>query len=203
MNDAPDADTVEVSLIGPGYGESVVVHLSDGEWLVVNSCEDSRGVACSAAVTYLTGIDVDLATHWHNNHIEGMSELVDLCASAIFCCPVTFNSKEFLTLASFYADFDPSPNSGSTREILDRRNARPKFLMSDRQVMNTRRGIKVFALSPSDDRVGEFLSFLATIMPARAKTIKRVRDAGPNETSVVLLIDLGDDAIALKDVRRH
>lgn len=211
MNDAPDADTVEVSLIGPGYGESVVVHLGNGEWLVVDSCEDSLGLARSAAVTYLTGIDVDLAsqvkcvlaTHWHDDHIEGMSELVDRCASATFCCPVTFNSKEFLTLASFYADFDPSPNSRSTREILevleilDRRNARPKFLASDRQVMNTQRGIKVFALSPSDDRVGEFLSFLATIMPAKGKTMKRVRDVGPNETSVVLLIDLGDDAILL------
>lgn len=82
---------------------------------MVDSCEDSRGLARSAAVTYLTGIDVDLAsqmkcvlaTRWHDDRIEGMSELVDRCATAIFCCPVTFNSKEFLTLASFYADFDP------------------------------------------------------------------------------------------------
>ncbi len=35
---APEPDEIEVSLIGPGYGESVLVHLGDGEWVVADSC---------------------------------------------------------------------------------------------------------------------------------------------------------------------
>lgn len=31
MNDAPPSDVAEISLIGTGYGESVMVHVGGGE----------------------------------------------------------------------------------------------------------------------------------------------------------------------------
>ena len=53
----PRPDEIEVSLLGPGYGESVVVHLGDGEWMVVDSCTGRDGEP--AALKYLDRIGVD------------------------------------------------------------------------------------------------------------------------------------------------
>lgn len=214
-SDAPAADVVEVSLIGPGYGESVIIHLGDGEWVIVDSCATGnfQGFPRSAALAYLNRIKVNLAdkvscvlaTHWHNDHISGLSEVVDFCESATFCCAAAFSKKEFLGFASCYAQADPAPNARSTREIVEvlellaERGTEPKFLKSDTQVLSTKRGVEIFALSPSDNRVAHFLSLLATNMPTLGETKTKIRDIKPNEASVVLLIDLGngDDKILL------
>lgn len=213
--DAPAADVVEVSLIGPGYGESVIVHLGDGQWIIVDSCvnENFQGFPRSTALTYLNRIKVDfannvscvLATHWHNDHISGLSEVVDFCKSAIFCCAAAFSRREFLGFASRYAQADPAPNARSTREIVEvfelllERGTEPKFLKSDTQVLSTKRGVEIFALSPSDGHIAHFLSLLAMNMPTLGNTKTKIRDIKPNEASVVLLIDLGngDDKILL------
>ena len=38
----PCHDELEVSIFGPGIGESVVVHLGYGDWIVVDSCLNPR-----------------------------------------------------------------------------------------------------------------------------------------------------------------
>lgn len=43
VGSAPESDQFELTLIGPGYGESVVVHLGRGLWMIVDSCVDSDG----------------------------------------------------------------------------------------------------------------------------------------------------------------
>ena len=58
---APKATVREVTVIGPGYGESIVVHLGDTSWLVVDSCVDPASGDSSAALKYLTMLGVDVA----------------------------------------------------------------------------------------------------------------------------------------------
>lgn len=36
----PGAGTLEVTLLGPGYGETVLVHFGSNRWLIVDSCLD-------------------------------------------------------------------------------------------------------------------------------------------------------------------
>ena len=210
---APSSDVVEVSLFGPGYGESIVIHIGDGEWIVVDSCVDvdNQTNTQSSAVNYLRKIGVDLAekvsniivTHWHDDHIGGLSEVVDCCKSADFCCSIAFRKRDFLDFFSDYAEADPSPSVRSTKEIvsileiLGRRNKQPKFLMTDSLVRKTSKGIKVFALSPSNERVVSFLSRLRYEQSKLEEDRTYKVDMKPNDISVVLLIDLGDDAILL------
>ena len=54
---APPSDVVEVSLIGPGYGESIVVHIGDGEWIIVDSCLEENSQLQSSAIAYLNKIE--------------------------------------------------------------------------------------------------------------------------------------------------
>ena len=210
---APDPDQIEVSLIGPGYGESVVVHLGDGEWVVVDSCveKDEEGFIQSSAIAYLRKIGVDparqvsrvVATHWHDDHIAGLSEVVRCCTSAEFCCAAAFREEEFHMFAFVYADSELSRSTRATSEmakileLLEKRNKQPKFLSSDKLVLGKDDNVKIFALSPSDERVKNFLALLASKIPAETSPRKKIYDMKPNEASVVLLICLGGDAILL------
>lgn len=49
----PGDDEFELTLLGPGYGESVILHIGAGVWIVVDSC--GRADA-PAALDYLRGI---------------------------------------------------------------------------------------------------------------------------------------------------
>ncbi|MDE2822319.1 MAG: MBL fold metallo-hydrolase, partial [Chloroflexota bacterium] len=99
----PSPDEVEVTLLGPGYGESVLVHIGQGRWIVVDSCIGparepqaldylrSIGVEPAAAVTLI------VATHWHDDHIRGMAKLVEACPDALFSCAAALRRDEFLS----------------------------------------------------------------------------------------------------------
>ena len=50
----PRRDEVEVTLFGPGYGESVVVHAGVDDWLVVDSCLDADGETAAWATCAVT-----------------------------------------------------------------------------------------------------------------------------------------------------
>ena len=49
----------ELALLGPGYGESVVLHVGSGVWIVVDSCLDKHGIP--GALSYLESIGLDPA----------------------------------------------------------------------------------------------------------------------------------------------
>ena len=119
----PRPDEIEVSLLGPGYGESVVVHLGDGEWMVVDSCTGSDGEP--AALEYLNGIGVDpgssvkmiVATHWHDDHTRGMSRIVEECTSARFCCAPALRDKDLLAVVEGLEGKTGFRMSSGVREI--------------------------------------------------------------------------------------
>ena len=210
---APPSDVIEVSLIGPGYGESIIVHLGDAEWIIIDSCvhKPDEGCAESAAVAYLREIGVDpvrqvscvIATHWHDDHIGGLSKVMDICTSADFCCAMALREPEFAGFAAVYAEADPSPIVRSTREIIEileilkNRGKTPKFLVPDTLVRRTRRKVAVYALSPSSERIKDFLARLVANMPKLGATRTRMGDMKPNAIAVALFIDLGADAILL------
>ncbi|MGQ0465469.1 MAG: MBL fold metallo-hydrolase [Sporichthyaceae bacterium] len=101
----PSADVVEISVFGPGYGECVVVHLGDGEWLVVDSCTFGRGGA-PAALTYLDEIGVDVptqvvlvvATHWHDDHVRGLRSVVEEAPQAQVWMSAAIGFAELMAL---------------------------------------------------------------------------------------------------------
>src|SRR6266568_2380652 len=102
---APKRDEIELSVFGPGFGECLLLHLGHGEWLLVDSCVDQRRRE-QPALAYLNRIGVDseqavkviVTTHWHDDHIRGMAEVVSTCAAARFVCPAALRQTEMLVL---------------------------------------------------------------------------------------------------------
>ena len=205
---APRPNEIEISLLGPGYGESVVVHLGDDEWMVVDSCVGRDGEP--AALEYLDGMGVDphsavkmiVATHWHDDHTRGMAGMVRKCTSARFCCAAALRDKELLAVVDGLAEKTGFRMSNGAREIraifshLAERKTQPVWAIANRRVF---RGADcaVWSLSPGDETLERFLRSVGSLISTTEMTPRRVLPPSPNELSVVLWVECSGTIVLL------
>lgn len=197
-----------VSLLGPGYGECVLIHLGQRIWLIVDSCVDARGVP--VAFQYLQTLGVDpaedvqlvVATHWHDDHVRGMGSLVRTCQKAQFCCPTIFRKREFLARIGALAGHEAAPKRSGVSEIysvfseLKKRSVEPKFAMASKRLMQCN-DTEVWTLSPSDKNYDNFLQNFGSFAMSKVERQLRVPIISPNEISTVLFIKVAETAILL------
>ena len=206
----PAPDEVEVSLFGPGAGECVVVHLGEGEWMVVDSCINSA-TGNPVALDYLSQIGVDpsqvvsiVATHWHDDHVRGLAATVAACEQARFFYSELLRRDEFQTLieAGGQSLMTSSGTSelANVMEVLRGRKRRtgiaPRHFAGARQLVWERGSDQVRSLSPSDEAVVDALTRLAELIPEIGAPKRRIGDINANHASVVLWIKI-DKAIIL------
>lgn len=211
----PTADEFEVSIVGPGRGESVVVHLGDNEWCVVDSCIP-RGSHESAALSYLKSfgngaesrVKLIVATHWHDDHIRGLSSIVRQVPDALFACSAALDKDNFFTLveassravqgrsgvdefASIFELLRERASCATERELVA-----PAFAIANRRLLHlvgdTRRfAASVTALSPSDGTVKLAFTDIARWLPRVGESQRRITNVTPNSTSVALWLEVG------------
>ena len=212
--DAPEEDVVEVNLFGPGYGESIVVHLGSAQWLVVDSCA-SDDEADPAALVYLRQIGVDyekevkyiVATHWHDDHIRGLSRLITSCPAAdVFIS----DALRYEALMSLVFEKSPRPITNlremnrSIETLLARKPdaGQPyRFLLEDTAVHSALHhpndDVQIWALSPSSVDVHQALSMLRYLLPSESNELTAVPNPRENHASVVLHVRVGNQKILL------
>jgi hypothetical protein len=221
LSDPPAADVIEVSIFGPGKGESVVVHLGHNRWIVVDSCKDQRvrrQARTVSPLSYLDRIGVDcskavelvVATHAHDDHFAGIAEVFRKCESAKFVCSRAITKEEFAALTLVYrqvlSELLPRAYSEYRRvfQIIKERSGpgpgfRPmKYAYEKRQLLDDdgRNGASVISLSPSDEAVSRSLEALASAMPSPGNTRKAIL-ADPNELAVALWVEVSGKAMIL------
>ena len=212
---APAADEIEVTLFGPGYGEAIAVHLGDGRWLLVDSCIDPDA-RVSASGAYLDGIGVVadqvrviVASHWHDDHVRGISELARKYQAANLFVSAVFTDKE---AAAFLAAYNGESSAGlarGTKELFDAIDARSEvsFVLHRSIVLEetfNARAIRVTALSPVQAAFSQCVAHFAEYLPSRGEPINHAPELHPNLEAVVLHLDLGDDAVLLaSDLEDH
>ena len=213
----PAKDQVEVALLGPGHGESVLVHLGNGNWVVVDSCLDSTTHE-PAALSYLAEIGVApaeavrlvIATHWHDDHIRGMAQLLEMCPNADFCMSAALGAEEFIAMVSAYDEPHSSKCSSGVREIREvnrllqerpdpSRKAVPDRLINRLIPVDSGHGHRcvVTTLSPSDAQIDKFYAEIAALMPQVGQTMQRCPSQDPNQVAVVVWVEVGPLAILL------
>jgi hypothetical protein len=217
----PDRSELEISLFGPGYGESLVLHLGDGSWMIVDSCVDPKS-GRAAALEYLEAIEVDpardvkavLATHWHDDHVRGLGEVVEACEGSRFLCSSAFHCTEFLVLTQSNVLGAEKTTSGVREfarilEILKGRkraghmNAGPAFVVENTTVESSSH-CDVTALSPSSAVVERAMSAIAAMLPEQRRPHLRVSAPSKNEGSVALWVSgPAGRALLAADVERE
>lgn len=215
---APSDDELEVTFLGPGFGESILIHLGHGVWVAVDSSINAS-TGSSQVLDYLATIGVSpnslqiiVATHWHDDHIRGLSQLIEAAPEASFVCSAAVHSKEFYTLiASARRSMTiASPGIAEMARILELLEARhdnnnllqktpiwakENVLLYDQTVGSA--AVRLHTLSPSDWSMTRAWQSLGRLMP-RPMEPKRVLPAPQsNEASVALWVVVDDICILL------
>lgn len=212
--DPPARDVVEVNLFGPGYGESVAVHVGSAQWLVVDSCAPDDE-AEPAALAYLRRIGADyerdvkyiVATHWHDDHIRGLSQLITSCSAADVFISVALRYEALMSLVLAKAPRHVTNLREMNRTIetlLDRKpdGREPyRFLIEDTAVHSALRhpanDVEIWALSPSSVDLYQALSGLKRLLPSESSDLSAVPNPRENHASVVLHVRVGNQHILL------
>lgn len=215
-SDPPGQYDLEISLLGGGngYGESVLVHLGDHVWIVIDSLIDPKNKK-NLPLAYLDSIGVDpaesvkliVASHWHKDHIAGLADIVSTCSEAQFYSSVARENSMFLTLVSLEEQLPNSSYSGvqEFKRILDhmtQSQRTPKNAIEDRLLLEYQRSdgviCEVWALSPSDDTLRHYEETIGSLITdARAGKGITAKASASNHTSVVLLIKVGETHVLL------
>jgi len=214
---APNPDQIEISLFGPGYGEAAAVHLGNNQWILIDSCIDKK-TAKPAALSYLKKIHAEpeqnvkliITTHWHDDHIRGLSQCLNTCAEAKLCCPMAFGKKEFMHMVQLY-ETDSLIRAGSgVNEIAEaftiiRSRTSSLVKACDNKVLLRIPGSEsshheeciVWSLSPSDKQIDNFLHSIPGLMSFPSQAKRRAPVITPNHASVVTFIEFGEQSMLL------
>lgn len=210
----PETSELEISVFGPGTGECILVHIGDGDWIVVDSCID-RKTQRSVALDYLESLKVDVAsrvklvvaTHWHDDHIRGLAEVLLAAKDAKFVNSAAYDFQQLLNVV--FLSNRVAPQSSATTEydriaeLLDHRKRTgprretgvPVPALATMQLLalsQPERSVaaEIFALSPSHATYylakEELGAALSTVQAGR-----RPAAQGPNQLSIVLWLKVG------------
>jgi len=220
----PDQDEIEISLFGPGYGESLLLHLGLDYWITIDSCLSSDTDE-PAPIRYLKSIGVDpaqsirlvLATHWHDDHIRGISDIFATAKNAKFLCSAALRYPEFSDLIelskTLMTDESGASEFSRVMNVLKERGGRtrrasigPEFVLAG-QILDrrdTQLHYEIHALSPSNaslslafHEINNQVKEITTSVPGSRGTKKRIVAQPPNDVAVVLWLKIGDTAVLL------
>jgi len=220
----PKPDELEISLFGPGFGECIVAHAGFGDWMIVDSCLSPHD-RTPAGLKYLRELGVDvatsvkriIATHWHNDHVKGLSQTVAECKAAKFICSQSLWSKEFIALTDLWRrqrlGISPVTELTAVLDTISKSQTILKggagesplgFAIANRCLW--RRGIvgnakidtsaELHSLSPSDAAVQQSLQTIAKLL-APEELLTHPLPSRPNQFSVVLWLRAGSIRVLL------
>jgi len=211
----PNLGIAEINLIGTGgrYGESLLVHLGNNEWIVVDSCINPRTNKILPLELIIEKsikpeqIKYVICTHWHDDHIKGISKIFEYATDADFVFARANDPKKFFQmLGCDYKKINYYTSNSSTLEfhecigLLEERNRQPIYAFVDRVIHNTSYldlPVEIYSLSPSDYSSLKFDEQLSYLMNEFLQSNKKIPYVNPNHRSVALLLKLGQHDVIL------
>lgn len=205
----PKNNEAEITLIGTGgYGECLVIHLGDQNWVIVDSCinPDTKS---PLSLEYLKSINVSfhqvvlvLCTHWHDDHIRGISLVLEACTNAKFSFSKAHDVKKFITWVSIESMKEKiEPLNSSTLEfykcleICKNRSGKIASALENK-VLKKIEGdgfvSQLISLSPSEYTMEKFDKEIGELIEAAIKSNIKILSADPNSRSVALYLKLGE-----------
>lgn len=211
LSTPPKADELEICVFGPGTGEAILVHCTGNEWICID-CTSNEGNCWPLWYLSQIGVQPDavrmiVATHWHSDHVNGISELVRVCRRAQFVCSAAFRTDEFKQIVARFSSEEvgvsrlPLSETKKCFDILADRSREaayrpPKLAQADQTLDRfsvASRNVEVFALSPSpQDRLNAMKAFARYFVPVE-EPATGLSPIDQNHASVVIVVRLDDE----------
>lgn len=215
----PSPTEIEVSVFGPGFGESIALHLGEGIWAIVDSCiaPDSQE---PTALEYLRQLQVDvaqavrlvIATHWHDDHVRGLGAILRACPNARFFCSAAMQGQEIMRLIERNARQLLLETTGVSEfaQVVDELRRRqsvgqpraffsPEFAIANLPLWPARAAsvgfAEIRALSPSSAAMAVGQARISEL--AQERRARRLPALTPNHASVVLWVRVGGVEVLL------
>ena len=215
----PAADVLELTIFGPGHGEAIAVHLGEGEWLLIDSCLNPATHE-PATATYLDHMLVKagnvraiVASHWHDDHVRGISSLAQKYPDAEFTMSAALNSEEATAFLAAYSGANaPGLARGTTElySVVDQKEGSVFCALHKTNVLEVvanSQNIRVTALSPTKNTFAKSTAHLAQYLPRLPgqDPISHAPEPKQNLEAIVIHIDFGGgDAMLLgADLESH
>ena len=208
----PDNDEIEISIFGPGVGESILIHLGNGAWIVVDSCvcPDTnepialRYLSC-LGVNPSTAIKRIVATHWHDDHVRGLADTFSIAHNSEFVCSGALRQNEFWeALETTRRPFMEDSGLSEFRRIFDalakkapRNNVPCPIWAHSNMCIYKDTDTEIYSLSPSAGAYSLSIIGLGNLLPSEGEPKRRTVSIKPNTTAVVLWIRVGETRILL------
>ena len=220
----PQDEEIELSIFGPGTGEGILVHCGYGQWFAVDS---ARLDGECWALWYLRQIGVPfsalkliLASHWHNDHVSGLADLISVAPGATVAFSNALDSHEFRAFLAVFNAAAAGNNRSKVSEfsqcieiIRDRLQAgTPPVRLASQHLPLIELAVSgiratAIALSPSTldtlDALTTFVDLSALGLDHRPRPLSA---STPNHASVVLYIQIDGNSIILaadRETRNH
>lgn len=214
ITNSPSSTEVEVTVIGTGggYGESIVIKIGIDSWIIVDSCINPK-TKSPLAIEYLKGINVDLkkvilviCTHWHNDHIKGLTSTLDYCTNAEFCFSQVHDLQKFLFLLELDYSKSSKGSISSTSEFagcLELINKRGTYYSTAKSNLTLcsfkENGVEfnLFALSPSQKICNDFDTEISQLITEFGSRNTAIINKPPNDKSIALLLKFSNERVVL------
>lgn len=210
---APNSTQFEFSLIGRGsaYGESIVLHLGNNKWGIIDTCRNPK-TKTSVALEYLQAISVPfdnvvfiVGTHWHQDHVTGFTSLVSRCEKADIYLSAAMNCAEYKYFIGFKNDisspFSPAKAFQKLADYIRKSNRRLKQTKQDMVLYHGKiadKNVMLTALSPNDATINYFQQTqLKALKNITAGIEQSITKPEPNLQSIVSLVSIEDFGVLL------
>ena len=201
----PDPDQIEITLLGRGVGESVVVHLTNGVWLIVDSFNQGASPAPQSYLEAMgvgeSAVKVLVITHFDRDHYLGIDKLHANYSTARLMITRALRTEPFYQLYSYNdPDNDLRMLAGTLRRAREREIAPHTPGIRDLQVSQLvleSGPVQVRALSPTQAAVDASCAELAASIDASDISAVKSQLSRDNRCSVVLHISAPEAACLL------
>jgi hypothetical protein len=147
-----------------------------------------------------------VCTHWHDDHIGGLGEIVATCEHADFVYSGAIRNEEFSALVGAYSERAKIKRNGVSEfafianHLREQAGRTPKFAIENRTLIsraNAEPPVIVDALSPCDKAIERSQLALAELLPQLDTQKRAVPPPKQNHASVALSVAIGDARLLL------
>ena len=221
----PTEDQIQIVVFGPGFGESILMHLGNRNWFIIDSCINDE--ESPAALSFLKDIGVNVAkevklvvaTHWHSDHTMGLFQTLKECKSAKFAVSATLRDEVFRDFLKIHNNnaYSRIPVRGDQEvlscfnEIIKFRGESPVFVQQNLEIWSASKGelkhnkpVQIFSTFTIKFQMDAFLLKIGNQMDfikskSKTKPVKQrtVSLDNENDISIATLVTIGDFSILL------